>query len=82
MLILRRDMPRSLLACSGEVAEILERLREDAKCTHLANQILERLKRNRIDGILRSGLPPFLGAYLANNNELHTKIGQEFMLIQ
>ncbi len=82
LLILRRDMPRSLLACSGEVAEILGRLRQDSGCTQLANQILERLKRNRIDGILRSGLPPFLGSYVANNNELHTKIGQEFMLIQ
>jgi uncharacterized alpha-E superfamily protein len=82
LLVLRRDMPRSLLACSGEVAEILQRTREDAKCTQLSCQILERLKRNRVDGILRSGLPRFLGSYVANNNELNTMIGREFMLIQ
>ena len=81
LLVLRRDMPRSLFACTAEVNEILRHLRENAACTRLSGQINERLQRNRIDGILRSGLPRFLNGFIARNNELHGMIGQEFMLV-
>src|SRR5512134_296820 len=81
LLILRRDMPRSLFACTAEVHEILVELRADAACTRLSEQINERLRHNRIDGILRSGLPRFLSGFIARNNELHGMIGQEFMLV-
>ena len=81
LLVLRRDMPRSLFACTAEVNEILRYLRENAACTRLSGQINERLQRNRIDGILRSGLPRFLNGFIARNNELHGMIGQEFMLV-
>lgn len=81
LLVLRRDMPRSLFACTAEVNEILVHLRENAACTRLSGQINERLQRNRIDGILRSGLPRFLNGFIARNNELHGMIGQEFMLV-
>jgi hypothetical protein len=39
------------------------------------------MQRNRIDGILRSGLPRFLNGFIARNNELHGMVGQEFMLV-
>jgi uncharacterized alpha-E superfamily protein len=81
LLVLRRDMPRSLFACTAEVHDILEHLRANAACTRLCAQIHERLQRNRIDGILRSGLPRFLNGFIARNNELHGMIGQEFMLV-
>ena len=81
LLVLRRDMPRSLFACTSEVHEILTELRANAACTRLSQQITERLQRHRIDGILRSGLPRFLNGYIARNNELHAMIGQEFMLV-
>ncbi len=81
LLVLRGDMPRSLLACTHEVMEILRSLRGQATCTRLSIQIHERLQRNRIDGILRTGLPRFLNGFIARNNELHGMIGQEFMLV-
>jgi uncharacterized alpha-E superfamily protein len=81
LLVLRGDMPRSLFACTYEVMEILKGLRSQASCTRLAVQIHERLQRNRIDGILRSGLPRFLNGFIVRNNELHGMIGQEFMLV-
>jgi uncharacterized alpha-E superfamily protein len=81
LLVLRRDMPRSLFACTAEVHDILARLRANAACTRLSEQINERLQRNRIDGILRSGLPRFLSGFIARNNELHGMIGEEFMLV-
>jgi uncharacterized alpha-E superfamily protein len=81
LLVLRRDMPRSLFACTAEVNDILTQLRANAACTRLSGQIHERLQRNRIDGILRTGLPRFLNGFIARNNELHGMIGQEFMLV-
>jgi uncharacterized alpha-E superfamily protein len=81
LLVLRGDMPRSLYACTNEVMDILRHMRGQAACTRLAIQIHERLERNRIDGILRSGLPRFLNGFIARNNELHGMIGQEFMLV-
>ena len=81
LLVLRRDMPRSLFACMAEVHEVLTQLRANAACTRLSEQINERLQRHRIDGILRSGLPRFLNGYIARNNELHGMIAQEFMLV-
>jgi uncharacterized alpha-E superfamily protein len=81
LLVLRADMPRSLLACSAEVMQMLGELRAEAPCTRIATQIHDRLQRNQIDGILRSGLPRFLNGFIARNNELHAMIGQEFMLV-
>lgn len=81
LLVLRRDMPRSLFACTSEILEILQKLRAHAGCARVAMQIHERLQRNRIDGILRSGLPRFLNGFITRNNELHGMIGQEFMLV-
>lgn len=81
LLVLRHDMPRSLAACTDEVYEILADIRPDAPCTRLATQIHDGLQRQRIDGILRSGLPRFLNGFVGRNNQLHTQIEQEFMLV-
>ena len=81
LLVLRGDMPRSLLACVWEINEILRQLRGNAACTMLASQARDQMQRNRIDGILRSGLPRYLGSFIHRNNELNTMIGKEFMLV-
>jgi uncharacterized alpha-E superfamily protein len=81
LLVLRRDIPRSLAWCSAEVADNLKGLRANAMCTRVATQTRERIERNRIDAILRTGLPEFLNGFVARNNELHGMIGREFMLV-
>lgn len=81
LLILRQDMPRSLHACTAAVASILHTTRANASCTRVAEEVLRGLQRSRIDGILRTGLPQFLTGYINRNNELHTLIGREFMLV-
>jgi uncharacterized alpha-E superfamily protein len=81
LLVLRADMPRSLLACIDEITEILGQLRGNAACTLLAAQARDQMRRNRIDGILRSGLPRYLGGFINRNNELNAMIGKEFMLV-
>ena len=82
LLILRRDMPRSLAACVGEIVIILTKLRPDAPCARHAAQTLNRLEVSRVDGMLRSGLPQFLNEFIRRNAELHEMIGREFMLVQ
>jgi uncharacterized alpha-E superfamily protein len=81
LLVLRAEMPRSLLACINEITEILGQLRSNAACTLLACQARDQMRRNRIDGILRSGLPRYLGSFINRNNELNAMIGKEFMLV-
>lgn len=80
LLILRPDMPRSLTACIGELAGILTSLRQDAACTLFARQIYARTRSSRIDSVLRSGIRRYLKDFVSRNNELHEKIGYEFML--
>lgn len=81
LLVLRRDMPRSLFACAGETLSILDELRGSAACTRLARQIHTRMEVSRIDGILRSGLPRYLNEFVRRNSELDGLIGKEFMLV-
>lgn len=81
LLVLRRDMPRSLFACAGETLSILDEMRGSAECTRLARQIYTRMEVSRIDGILRSGLPRYLNEFVRRNGELDGLIGKEFMLV-
>ncbi|TVR97488.1 MAG: alpha-E domain-containing protein [Rhodospirillales bacterium] len=81
LLVLRADMPRSLTACIGEVARILVNLRRDAPCTRLAEQIHARVRHSRIDSILRSDIRRYLNDFVVRNNELHGRIGHEFMMV-
>jgi uncharacterized alpha-E superfamily protein len=80
LLILRADMPRSLTASVGEVAGILTELRQGAGCTLLAEQLYARTRNTRIDSVLRSGIRRYLKDFVSRNNELHARIGREFML--
>lgn len=82
LLVLRRDMPRSLFACTGEQLAILTNLRSNAACTLQAAQTFNRMEVSRIDSILRSGLPRFLNDFIRRNSELNDMIGREFMLVQ
>ncbi|TVR81041.1 MAG: alpha-E domain-containing protein [Rhodospirillales bacterium] len=81
LLVLRADMPRSLTACVSEVARILVNLRRDAPCTRLAEQMQARMRHSRIDSILRSDIRRYLNDFVVRNNELHGKIGHEFMMV-
>jgi len=82
LLVLRQDMPRSLMTYVGEELSILEGLRRNAASTSLAVQIYNRMEVSRIDGILRSGLPRYLRDFIRRNTEIHEMIGKEYMLAQ
>jgi uncharacterized alpha-E superfamily protein len=64
-LILRPEMPRSLLACYAQITRHLELLAETyggkrGECHRRAGEIHARLRYGRIDSIIQTGLHEFL----------------------
>jgi uncharacterized alpha-E superfamily protein len=65
LLILRPELPRSLVACFGRVSEILEAIATEqggrrGECHRMAGQLHATLRYARIDDIFEEGLHVFL----------------------
>ena len=78
-MILRPELPRSLMACMAEVAATLEAIAENqggrrGECHRLAGEIHARLRYGRIDAVLEQGLHAFLAEVLARAAALGTEI--------
>ena len=82
LLILRADMPRSLLACLNEVISNLSMVTSDASSETLrcAGKLRADLRYARIDEILATGLHAFLTQFLDRVNELGANINREFLM--
>ncbi len=82
LLILRADMPRSLLACLNEVTRNLALVSSDAssETRRRAGKLGADLKYARIDEILATGLHAFLTQFLDRVNELGAHISREFLV--
>ena len=84
LLILRPDMPRSLVATFGEATETLVALREqfghDYACTRLALSMHSKLRYGRIADIFVSGLHEYLTEFIDANIALGQAIARDFML--
>ena len=83
MLILRRDMPRSLHACMAEVVENLELVANNhsAETQRQAGLLLSELKYGRIDEILETGSHAFLTRFLDQVNNLGAGIIRDFLAL-
>ena len=81
MLILRRDMPRSLHASMYEVVQNLEALANDhsQETQRQAGLLLSELQYGRIDEILETGLHVFLVRFLERVHALGGRIGHDFL---
>ena len=83
LLILREDMPRSLIACFQEVADILTELREEFgrnyRSTRLAQELLARLRFGSVDEIFNQGLHEFLTEYVDEIVVLGRAITDDFL---
>jgi uncharacterized alpha-E superfamily protein len=78
LLILRPELPRSLVACYGRVLEVLERIASGqggrrGECHRLAGELHARLAYGRIGDILDAGLHE----YLTDMIERTAKLGME-----
>ncbi|WP_338844475.1 alpha-E domain-containing protein [Massilia sp. W12] len=82
LLMLRHDMPRSLLACLAEVNDNLSRVANDASADteRFAGRLHADLKYARIDEILSEGLHAYLTRFLERTFELGNRISRDFLV--
>jgi uncharacterized alpha-E superfamily protein len=82
LLILRRDMPRSLAACMGRVLANLGYVAnaQSAETIRRAGRLESDLRFGRIDEILSTGLHAYLTQFLANVNDLGLGISRDFLV--
>jgi uncharacterized alpha-E superfamily protein len=82
LMILRPDMPRSLLACMNEVVNNLKAVSNDtsSETERHAGKLRSELQFGRIDEILANGLHAFLTQFLDRVNMLGTRISQNFLM--
>jgi uncharacterized alpha-E superfamily protein len=82
LLILRRDMPRSLAACMHEVMANLERVANEGSRETLrrAGRLNADLQYGRIDEILATGLHAYLTQFLDRVADLGVGISRDFLV--
>jgi uncharacterized alpha-E superfamily protein len=82
LLILRRDMPRSLHASLREVVDNLAQVSNDhsAETQRRAGRLLADLQYGRIDEILATGLHAFLTQFLERVNDLGAGVSRDFLV--
>ncbi|MBW8723201.1 MAG: alpha-E domain-containing protein [Polaromonas sp.] len=83
LLILRPDMPRSLLACLNELMSNLAMVTSDtgSETQRRAGKLRADLQYARIDEILATGLHAFLTQFLDRVNEIGAHISREFLVL-
>ncbi len=79
LLILRPELPRSLMACHSEVAKTLDAIAKGqggrtGECHRLAGEMQAKLNFGRIDSILAGGLHGFLTELIEHTGRLGTEI--------
>lgn len=82
LLILRPDMPRSLLACVNEVVANLELVAnaQSDETLRRAGRLRADLRYGRIDEILATGLHAYLTTFLDRVNDLGFGISRDFLV--
>ena len=82
LLILRPDMPRSLVCCLNEVMSNLAMVSSDpaSETRRRAGKLRADLQYARIDEILATGLHAFLTQFLDRVNEIGSHISREFLV--
>ena len=82
LLMLRGDMPRSLLACMGQVVANLKAVRNDvsADTERMAGKLHSELQFARIDDILEAGLHDTLTDFMERIFELGNRISRDFLV--
>jgi uncharacterized alpha-E superfamily protein len=82
LLILRDNMPRSLLRCCKEVYQNLKSVANDqsAETERRAGEMHAMLHFTRMEEITAVGLPRFLEQFLARLRDLGDRIASDFLL--
>ena len=82
LLILRRDMPRSLHACLGLINDTLKLLCDDTnwELERMCGELHARLEFGKTEDIMRLGLHEYLEDFLERISALDTEITQRFLV--
>jgi len=82
LLMLKSNMPRSLMACLKGVVQNLNDVHSDASAAteKFAQNLYQELGSTSIDAILKFGLHAYLIRYLENINELGARLGNDFLV--
>lgn len=82
LLILRDDMPRSLLNCLNEVCSNLEHVRNSRshETERRAGLLRAELQYGRIEDIEARGLHAYLTSFLERINDLGSRVSQDFLV--
>jgi uncharacterized alpha-E superfamily protein len=82
LLILRGDMPRSLMSCVNEVSLNLEKVRNSrsGETERRAGLLCAELRYARIEDILARGIHEFLTTFLERVNDLGGRISRDFLV--
>lgn len=82
LLMLRADMPRSLLACLEEVVSNLQHVRNDvsSETERYAGKLHAELKFGDIDEILADGLHDYLTVFLERIYTLGNRVSRDFLV--
>jgi len=84
LLILRAEMPRSLIACLGEVTHYLNSLAEAygtaGESQRVAGQIHADLRYGTVEQIFQGGLHEFLSAFIDRNMRLSDEISTQYLI--
>ncbi len=84
LLILRPEMPRSLVSCYATVTEMLASIAEHnghrrGECHRLAERIHARLQAGRIEDIFQTGLHEYLTEFIDDTAVLGREIGSFYL---
>lgn len=82
LLILRGEMPRSLMACLSEVVDNLAQVRNDVsrETERFAGRLHAGLRFNSIDDIMQRGLHDYLTEFLEQVYELGNRVSRDFLV--
>jgi uncharacterized alpha-E superfamily protein len=82
LLILRDDMPRSLLRCCKELYQNLRSVanQQSAETVRRAGEMHAMLHFTRMEAILAQGLPEFLEQFLGKARDLGDRIASDFLV--
>lgn len=84
LLILRPEMPRSLISCYENIVRFLESISRaygrQGPTQRRARQVLTRLQNADANQIFSKGLHEFIASFLEDNNQLGADIAEQYLL--
>ncbi len=84
LLILKKEMPRSLIACYGNIVHFLDAIGDAygraGASQRQAHEVMARLANATTDEIFKTGLHEFITAFVEDNDRLGQTINGQYLL--